>query len=56
MPLYVLDGRPLSERMWRYHCRGTLHAIVHAVWEGDLEEIPAAVAELRRRLDLRPGR
>jgi aminoglycoside phosphotransferase (APT) family kinase protein len=56
MPLTVELGRPLDERMWRYHVRGTLHAISFFHREGRFGEIPAVVAELRRRLDLRPGR
>jgi aminoglycoside 2''-phosphotransferase len=56
MPLHVVVGRPLTEQMWRSHCRGTLHAIVHHVREGEHHEVPQAVAELRRRLDSRPER
>jgi aminoglycoside 2''-phosphotransferase len=56
MPLLAAVGRPLTEQMWRYHCRGTLHAIAYYDREGMREEIPGAVEELRRRLDLGPGR
>jgi aminoglycoside phosphotransferase (APT) family kinase protein len=55
MPLHVAVGRPLTESMWRYHCRSVLHDIVYVQREGRAEEIPAMVTELRRRLDLRPG-
>jgi aminoglycoside phosphotransferase (APT) family kinase protein len=55
VPLTVELGRPLTERMWRYHVRGTLHAIAYYEREGLHGEIPGAVVELRRRLDLRPG-
>jgi hypothetical protein len=41
--------------MWWYHVRGTLHAIAYFHREGDESRIAGAVAELRRRLDLRPG-
>jgi aminoglycoside phosphotransferase (APT) family kinase protein len=54
MPLSVAIGRPLTERMWRHHVRGTLHAIVYYAREGLEEELPGAVEELRRRLALRP--
>jgi aminoglycoside 2''-phosphotransferase len=55
MPVHVVSGRPLTERMWFYRCRSVLHHLVHDVREGDLDEIPGAIAELRRRLDSRPG-
>ena len=55
MPVHVVAGRPLTERMWLYRCRSVLHHLVHDVREGDLDEIPGAIAELRRRLDSRPG-
>jgi aminoglycoside 2''-phosphotransferase len=55
MPLHVAVGLPLTERMWRYHCRSVLHDIAYFHREGRGEEIPALVAELRRRLVLRPG-
>jgi hypothetical protein len=56
LPVRVEAGLPVTERMWFYRCRGTLHALLHYVREGKHDEIPAAVGELRRRLDLRPGR
>ena len=55
VPLWAALGRPLTERMWFYRCRGSLHALVHHVWEGEHDEIPLVIAELRRRLDSRPG-
>ena len=54
VPLTVLVGRPLTERLWRYHVRGTLHAIAYFHREGLEREIPGAVEELRQRLALRP--
>jgi aminoglycoside phosphotransferase (APT) family kinase protein len=55
LPVHAVAGQPLTERMWFYRCRGTLHALVHYVREGLDHEIPGALAELRRRLDSRPG-
>ena len=55
MPVHVVAGRPLTERMWFYRCRSVLHHLVHDVREGERDEIPGAIAELRRRLDSRPG-
>jgi aminoglycoside 2''-phosphotransferase len=55
LPTYVLAGRPLSDRMWALRCRGTLHALVYYVREGLVDEVPGAVAELRRRLDRSEG-
>ena len=56
VPLTVVAGRPLTGRMHRYRVRGTMHAVAYFHREGRDQEIEAAVAELRRRLDLRPGR
>jgi aminoglycoside 2''-phosphotransferase len=56
MPVFVLDGRPLTPRMWFYRCRSVLHHIVHAVREGLDEQVPGLVVELRRRLDSAEGR
>lgn len=55
MPLHVVAGRPLTDRMWFYRCRSVLHHLVHHVREGEHDEIPSAIAELRRRLDSGPG-
>ena len=55
-PLTTLVGRPLTRRMWQYHVRGNLHAIAYYHREGLHHELPEAVVELRRRLDLRPER
>jgi len=53
MPTCVVGGRPLTEGMWRYRCRGTLHALAYYV-DHDPDEVPGALEELRRRLDARP--
>jgi aminoglycoside phosphotransferase (APT) family kinase protein len=55
VPLTVVAGRSLTEGMRRYRVRGTLHAIAYFHREGKEADIAPAVAELRRRLDLRPG-
>ena len=55
MPVQVAAGRPLSDRMWFYWSRSVLHDLVHFTRAGADHEVPALVAELRRRLDLRPG-
>jgi len=54
VPLHADLGLPLTERMCFYRWVGSLHAVVYYADE-DPSEIPAVVAELRRRLDLRPG-
>lgn len=56
VPLAHTVGLPITERMWRYRWNGSLHAIVHHVWEDELDEVPAVVEELRRRLDAAEGR
>ena len=55
MSVQVVAGRPLTERMWFYRCRSVLHDLVYFTGKGDDGKIPELVAELRRRLDSRPG-
>ena len=55
MPVQVVAGRPLTDRMWFYRCRSVLHDLACCAREGDEGEVPMLVAELRRRLDSRPG-
>ncbi|HYD09167.1 MAG TPA: aminoglycoside phosphotransferase family protein [Acidimicrobiales bacterium] len=56
LPVTRISGRPITDTMWRYSCRGTLHALRYYVGEGLHDEIPGAVEALRRRLDARPPR
>jgi aminoglycoside phosphotransferase (APT) family kinase protein len=53
VPLAFAVGLPVTRRMWRYRWNGSLHAIVHHVWEDEPAEVEAAVDELRRRVALR---
>lgn len=56
LPTVRLAGRPLTDTMWAYGVRGTLHALQYYVTEDLPDEIPGVVDELRRRLDAQPRR